>query len=66
MDDLDIIPRSEAEFVLAASRSNFERFCERHNLRPIAIPGAGVIFRRSQFVAAVREDLNALNGGDAR
>lgn len=59
----DIIPRAAAEYLLGSNRSNFERFAERHQLRPLHIVGAGSVYRRSEFIAAVEPYSGPTNSG---
>lgn len=54
INELDLIGRSQCELILNSSRVSFEQFCELHDLRPLPIRGAGVVYRRSEFVAAVK------------
>jgi hypothetical protein len=51
--EIDVVPRHECEFLLGASHATFERFCEAYSLKPFPIPCAGIVYRRSDFVAAV-------------
>lgn len=59
------ISEQEAIFSLGASRNAFTKFADRHGLRSVTIAG-GRLFARTEFLAAVRLDMEASTRRDTK